>query len=70
MRVQAESQEEEQTPKLKVDGILTLKEQREETGQYAEEEAQGARGRCLQHTRPGLAALSGQLWGSASGLEN
>ena len=70
MRLQAESQEEEQTSKLKVGGILTLEEQREETGQYAEEEAQRARGGCLQHTRPGLVALSGQPWGSASGLEN
>ena len=70
MRLQAESQEEEQTSKLKVGGILTLEEWREETGQYAEEEAQRARGRCLQHTRPALVALSGQPWGSASGLEN
>lgn len=71
MRVQAELQEEEQRPKLKVEGTLTLKERRQETGQYTEEEGQGdqrrasaahaARPSCPQRTAMGLSFWTGKL---------
>ena len=55
MRVQEELTEEEKRSQFKVAGLLTLKEQREERGQYRlRRRARETRDGCLQDTQPGL----------------
>lgn len=55
MRVQEELKEEEKRSQFKVEGILTLKEQREERGQCRlRRRAREARDGCLRDTQPGL----------------
>ena len=65
MRVQEELKEEEKRSQFKVEGILTLKEQREERGQCRlRRRAREARDGCLQDTQPGL-VLSVDSWGAS-----